>query len=121
MVPVVMIDMHSYGDFQADQTGRAERPDICVGGDNTHTPAWMIEHTRAVFERHGYTTAYNQPYEGSIIPRGLMGNLEYATIMFEVHKRLYLIDQSRGVVDERGFAKLKLALGEAAAILRDEP
>ncbi|RYF03364.1 MAG: hypothetical protein EOO77_31190 [Oxalobacteraceae bacterium] len=119
LMPVVMIDMHSYSDFQADQTGRSERPDICVGGDTEQTPQWMVDRTRAVFERHGYTTTQNRPYEGSMIPRGFLGNPDFSTIMFEVHKRLYLGPDNQPI--PRQFEKLRIALEEGAALLRGEP
>lgn len=114
--PVLLIDMHSYSDFQAGFTGKHARPDICLGTDPDHTAGWMVDEARAVFERHGYTVDVNLPYSGTIVPTGMRGYSDLTAMMFEVNKRLYLnADLTK---NPRGFARLQLALNEATAMIK---
>ncbi|RYD48532.1 MAG: hypothetical protein EOP83_26385 [Verrucomicrobiaceae bacterium] len=115
--PVLLIDVHSYSDFQADFTGRIARPDICLGTDSRRTSQWMIDEARDVFERHGYTVDVNTPYNGTMIPESCQKNPDFFAIMFEVNKRTYLNDDLR-TREPRKFARLQLAMDEAAATLR---
>lgn len=117
-VPVVVIDVHSYSDWQASFTPFPERPDICIGTAH-NTSAWMIETAVSVFRRHGYSVSMNRPYEGAMVSKPYKDNADHCSIMFEVHKRLYLNEINN--IEPRGFRRLQLALNEAAASLRVVP
>jgi N-formylglutamate amidohydrolase len=114
--PVVLIDMHSYSDFQADQTFSAARPDICLGLNTLMKKLPRFKPVKAMLERHGYSVAINAPYEGAIVPRNMDSAPDLACIMFEVHKRLYL--DAAGDIEPRGFGRLQLALNEAVHLLK---
>jgi N-formylglutamate amidohydrolase len=116
--PVVLIDMHSYSDFQADQTFSAARPDICLGVNTVMRRLPPFMRVKEMFERHGYTVAINAPYEGAIIPTGMQNAPDLSCIMFEVHKRVYLDDY--GNTEPRGFGRLQLALNEAVHLLKGD-
>lgn len=89
----LIVDGHSFYDeplpyeYQQDKN----RPDICIGTDDYHTPAYIEEYLCEGFSRRGYSVGINTPFSGTIVP------LEYyhtdarvKSVMIEVNRRLYI-------------------------------
>lgn len=67
----VILDLHSYSKdpFECENKSLS-RPELCVGVDSFHTPAWLEEAVMSVFSPH-FEVAKNTPFSGSYVPGGL--------------------------------------------------
>jgi len=89
-----IIDCHSFPDtpFETDLDKTTERPDICLGVDNFHTPQdWLIE-IKDMFEKAGFSVKINSPYSGTIIPLEFLKNDKVISVMIEINRKLYMKD-----------------------------
>jgi N-formylglutamate amidohydrolase len=109
---VLIIDAHSFParpfSFELDQSD--DRPEICIGTDDFHTPAELTEGAVAWFEREGFAVATNRPYAGSLVPMSrYRKDQRVRSLMVEVRRDLYLQDSSfsRG----QGFQELQRTIG----------
>ena len=92
---VLIIDAHSFPStpLPCDEDQTAHRPDICIGTDAFHTPAWLTEMFVNHFESHGYRVEINRPYKGTIVPtKFYQKDARVLSIMVEINKGLYLDD-----------------------------
>jgi N-formylglutamate amidohydrolase len=94
----IIIDCHSFPSiplpYELDQSDN--RPDICIGVDDFHSPNWLVNRIRNEFEKFGYSTAINKPFSGTIVPmRYYRKNKAVLSVMIEVNRRLYM-DESSG-------------------------
>ena len=90
-----LIDGHSFAEvpFLREIDQRSERPDICLGTQGLHTPAWLVDAVRSVYLEAGYTVELNRPYSGSLVPLEFLDTEpRVQSIMIEVNRRLYLRD-----------------------------
>ncbi len=95
----LIIDGHSFPSvalpYELDQS--VDRPDICIGTDEFHTPAWLRDMVCEEFEKIGYSTAVNKPFAGTIVPIiYYQKQPSVMSIMVEVNRRLYM-DESTGL------------------------
>jgi N-formylglutamate deformylase len=95
----VIIDCHSFPSvalpYELDQS--AIRPDICIGADSLHTPAWLKDLICDEFEKVGYSTTVNKPFAGTIVPMSYyQKEPSVVSIMVEVSRKLYM-DESTGI------------------------
>jgi len=75
------------------------RPEICIGTDAYHTPAWLCDAAVQLFEEAGFTTAINHPFAGALVAGGFYQNdKRVVAMMIEVRRDLYM--------DERKLEKL---------------
>ena len=91
---VLILDLHSYSEEQARHMGKeGPFPDICIGiVDGYYDPKILKLIIRKVEEK-GYSYQINYPYEGSMLPDGVLdGSItgKVISIMLEVNKRVYL-------------------------------
>lgn len=67
----LIIDCHSFPSSplpcELDQS--ANRPDICLGTDEFHTPTWMSELAGALFQKNGFQVELNRPFSGTLVPK----------------------------------------------------
>ncbi|MBO5769949.1 MAG: N-formylglutamate amidohydrolase [Spirochaetales bacterium] len=89
----LIIDCHSFSSvplpYEMEQSN--DRPDICIGTDDFHTPKSLSSLALEYFENKGYKTAINYPYSGSIAPLRHYGkNANVSSIMIEINRGLYL-------------------------------
>jgi N-formylglutamate amidohydrolase len=98
---VIIVDCHSFSSqvrsYESDKN--QNRPDICIGADDFHTPKILVDILKSNFEELGYSVEINSPFSGTIVP------LEYykkdhkvLSVMIEVNRKLYM--------NERTFSKL---------------
>ena len=87
-----IIDCHSFSDkpFETDLIKERDRPDICIGTDDFHTPDWLKTRVVSQFESLGYKVKINNPYSGTIVPlKHYKKNKEVSSIMIEVNRKLF--------------------------------
>lgn len=88
-----VIDCHSFSalplPYEPDQS--RDRPDVCIGTDDFHTPQSLSVALIDAFRRRGYSVAVNKPYAGSIVPlRYYRRDPRVRTVMIELNRGLYL-------------------------------
>jgi N-formylglutamate deformylase len=94
----LIMDCHSFPSvplpFEPDQS--PDRPEICIGADEFHTPEWLQKLLLTLFNSSGFTTAINRPFSGSIVPlKYYQINSRVHSIMIEINRKLYM-DETTG-------------------------
>ena len=89
----MIIDAHSFPPvplpYEADQDG--DRPDICIGSDDFHTPPALTSLAVTLCREAGWTVAVNRPFAGALVPMAYFGtDTRVRAVMIEVNRRLYL-------------------------------
>ena len=98
----LIIDVHSFPSkplpYEPAQT--PERPDICIGTDDYHTPLHMAADALRFFAEKGWTVKKNAPFAGSIVPLPHYGKEpRVASVMVEINRSL-VMDESTGARKE---------------------
>ena len=93
-----ILDMHSFPSrplpYELDQV--RDRPDICLGTDEFHTPEWMADELMQRFSAEGLSVAMNRPFSGALVPlRFFRNDNRVKSVMVEVNRQLYL-DEATG-------------------------
>jgi len=94
----LIIDGHSFPEnplpYEADQ--KPGRPDICIGTDEFHTTEYLASEVGRIFEKAGFSVAFNRPFAGSIVPvKHHRITPAVKSIMIEVNRKLYM-DETTG-------------------------
>ncbi len=115
----LIIDCHSFPGkplpYEFDQS--TERPDICIGTDQFHTPEWLTERCVKLFENTGFKTVVNKPFSGSLVPgKYYRSNKNVLSVMIEVSRKLYL-DESSALKDEN-FGNIQKSLTDVLESLQ---
>lgn len=117
---ILLFDMHSYSDriipavFPRKQ---GETPDLCIGTETQYTPPELAEAVRRRFSEAGFTTDFNYPYAGCLIPNAVMSGrsgTDCAAVMLEINKRTYCDREGRSIPE-----KLERIEGIVRRILED--
>lgn len=108
----LLIDGHSFAatpyPHEPDQSPR--RPDICIGTDDYHTPAWLPDLAVTLFRDQGFAVEVNRPFAGTLVPSGVYRrDARVWSVMIEVNRSLYM--------DERT-AQKRAGFGEFACQMR---
>lgn len=93
----MIMDCHSFTDipFKRDLDKTPDRPDICIGKDDYHTPQDLIDISVNYFQSHGLTVKLNSPYAETIVPlKYYQADKRVLSIMIEINRKLYLEDGS---------------------------
>lgn len=109
---VYIIDCHSFSDkpFKTDIDKELNRPDICIGTDDFHTPEWLLKQIESGFKNHNLTVKINSPYSGTLIPlKYYQTDNRVSGIMIEVNRKLYI---KEGIVDEEKIKYLNNIISE---------
>ena len=93
----LIIDCHSFPasplPYEMNQTG--QRPDICIGTDDFHTPPWLTYNLENAFKALGYSVAINSPFAGSLVPLNYYGKHKSVySIMIEVNRSIYMNEEN---------------------------
>jgi N-formylglutamate amidohydrolase len=115
----VILDCHSFPSkplpYEPDQN--PERPDICIGTDDHHTPGALLEAVKDRCRAEGLSFAVNRPFAGCIVPMAHFGkNRNVCSIMLEVNRRLYL-DEETGK-KSGSFENCRLSVGRLVGAIR---
>jgi len=89
---VFIVDCHSFSGTQLKHEEDSNRPDLCIGVDNEHTPIELVDELVEYFSTNGLTVAINSPFSGTMVPTIYRGNNDVKSIMIEVNRSLYLDD-----------------------------
>jgi N-formylglutamate amidohydrolase len=98
-----ILDMHSFPSrplpYELDQA--SDRPDICIGTDEFHTPARLAEEFVRRFSGEALAVVRNRPFSGTMVPmRYFRNDRRVMSIMVEVNRGLYL-DEATGKAGKR--------------------
>ena len=93
----IIIDCHSFPSvprvYEPEQ--ELNRPDICIGVDEYHTPKELIEILKVQFEKLGYRVEINTPFAGSIVPMDYYKkDKRVISVMIEVNRKLYMNEET---------------------------
>jgi len=89
----IVIDAHSFPKlalpYEMNQGG--DRPEICIGSDDFHTPGQLVDSLVCQFEKAGLTTGVNDPFSGALVPaKHYRKDKRVAAVMIEVRRDVYL-------------------------------
>jgi len=105
-----IIDGHSFPDnpLPCDLDQSSNRPDICLGTDEFHTPGDLVTVLLRACEAEGWSVEINRPYSGTIIPTEFFNiDLRVSSIMIEVNRRLYLRNEPEDVRTSEAFVSVQ--------------
>lgn len=103
----LIIDCHSFPSrplpYEMDQD--PDRPEICLGTCDFHTPDWLKDYARDWMAKH-FSIAMNRPFAGTFVPsRYYRRDQRVSSIMIEVNRSLYM-DEANGNKNE-GFGRIR--------------
>jgi N-formylglutamate amidohydrolase len=115
----VIVDCHSFPSiplpYELDQN--PERPDICLGADEFHTPEWILQMAESCCRTEGLSFAVNRPFAGSIVPlEHFRTNHKVISIMIEINRRLYMNEKTGG--RSHSFDKCRKRVERMIAVIR---
>lgn len=90
---VLILDAHSFpARPQPSALDQAkDRPDICIGTDDFHTPPQLSEALVGSFAKEGFSVKVNAPYAGAIVPTAYyQQEPAVSSVMIEVNRKLYM-------------------------------
>jgi N-formylglutamate amidohydrolase len=93
----VILDCHSFpsNPLSCEPDQNPERPDICIGTDEYHTPGSLLKAVEEQCQAEGLSFAVNRPFAGCIVPMAnYRQNRNVCSIMLEVNRRLYLDEKT---------------------------
>lgn len=105
-----IIDVHSFGTHALpfERHGTDRRPQVCLGADEFHTPARLVEQAIAAFA--GFETIVNEPFRGSYVPlRFYQCDARVHSLMIEIRRDQYM-DETTLEIDPRGFSAIGVGL-----------
>ncbi len=89
----ILLDLHSFNPepIKCDIDKTPNRPDICLGfnEDETKPTENTLKTIKDYLEDNGLKVAYNTPFSGSMT---VNTNIKYKSLMIEINKRCYLIN-----------------------------
>ena len=91
----LLIDGHSFPSsplpHEPDQS--PNRPGICIGTDDFHTPTWFAELAVAVFQERGFSVDVNRPFAGTMVPEPFFRREPRVfSAMIEINRSLYMVE-----------------------------
>jgi N-formylglutamate amidohydrolase len=107
----LIVDCHSFPQqplpYEPDPS--PDRPDICIGTDEVHTPPQLRDALVSTFEGYGYSVALNRPFRGALVPsRFYHHDNNVQSVMIEVNRALYM-NENTGAKSS-GFAEARRGL-----------
>lgn len=114
----IIIDGHSFYDeplpYEYDQD--RNRPDICIGTDDHHTPPEMQNAVCWYFRSMGYSVELNRPFAGCIVPlKYYRSNQRVMSIMIEINRRLYM---DHDMNKTNGYIKVKKDVADVINLIK---
>jgi N-formylglutamate amidohydrolase len=109
----LIIDLHSFPSepFPYEMNPSMERPDICIGTDDFHTPEPLVEKGVRYFEGQGLGVRINEPFAGAFVPtKYYRRDKRVQAIMVEVNRRLYMNERTGEKTP--GFGRVKKVLSD---------
>lgn len=99
----LIVDCHSFGSrpvaWAEDQS--TDRPHICIGTDDHHTPNALAQSLLGIAANLGYDARRDEPYRGCYVPmRYYRKDPRVRSVLIEVRRDLY-VDESTGELNDR--------------------
>ena len=93
----LLIDCHSFPEMplpmELDQN--PNRPDICLGTDAFHTPEWLVQKAKRLFEERGYKVEVDHPFSGVLVPMQFYHQQKTVlALMIELNRKLYMNERT---------------------------
>jgi len=109
----LVIDCHSFPSrplpHEPDQG--PDRPEICLGTDPFHTPAWLASGALKSFTELGFSVELNRPFAGALVPgKHFQTDSRVLALMIEVNRSTYMDESSGRPLPS--FGLLRSRLGE---------
>lgn len=111
-----ILDCHSFPSvpLPSEKDKTPDRPDICIGTDNFHTPPALADALEESLVREGFRVGRNSPFDGSLVPlRYWREDPRVTSVMIEVRRDLYC-DEATGQ-RAAGYADVRASLLRAVA------
>ncbi len=115
----VILDCHSFPSepLPYEHDPNPDRPDVCIGTDDYHTPPWLPAALEGQCQFEGLTYALNRPFSGSIVPlEHYQTNPNVLSIMIEVNRRLYINEKT--CEKSASFDNCRKIVGRMVTVLR---
>ncbi len=114
----LIIDGHSFYDeplpYELNQDHN--RPDICIGTDDYHTPGLVEEELCRYFRQRGYSVEINRPFAGCIVPtKYFRSDRRVSSVMIEINRRLYM---DHNLNKTSGYKQIKEDVANAIGLLK---
>lgn len=89
----MILDGHSFPQeplpFELDKD--LDRPDICIGTSDFHTPACLYDFIEDYMKRKGLVVRCNFPFAGTMIPmKYYLKDIRVISVMIEINRKLYM-------------------------------
>jgi len=93
----LIIDCHSFSSVplphEPDQN--PDRPQLCIGTDNFHTPKWLIQSLKQSAMNLDWTVEINRPFSGTIVPMSAYTKITRVfSVMLELNRSLYMDEKT---------------------------
>jgi N-formylglutamate amidohydrolase len=93
----IILDCHSFPSsplpYELDQD--PDRPDICIGVDNFHTPDALTKIIQDFYAKKQLKAFLNKPYAGTYVPsKFYKTNSNITSIMVEINRRRYMNEET---------------------------
>jgi N-formylglutamate deformylase len=93
----LILDCHSFPSeprpYEPDQS--KDRPDICLGTDEFHTPENLKTVFLENFKNEGFSVKYDSPFAGTFVPKEYFyKNALVSSIMIEINRKLYMDEEN---------------------------
>lgn len=98
----LLLDCHSFASqpLPCDAEQRADRPDICIGTDEFHTPPALAEAFMETYADAGFSVRRDSPFAGAMMAEPFHRTEPRAcALMVEVNRRLYMDEVSGARLD----------------------
>lgn len=91
----LIVDCHSFPNeplpYELYDDAVGDRPDICIGTDDFHTPVKLMNEFVKAFTRMGWRVGVNTPFSGAMVPNKFYRkDPRVMAIMVEVNRGLYM-------------------------------
>lgn len=93
----VIVDCHSFSARPLPHEPNQDpvRPDICIGTDVWHTPAWLGDELVAAASAAGFSVLVDRPFAGALVPLiHYRREPRVRAIMIEINRRLYMDERT---------------------------
>jgi len=95
----LVIDAHSFPSIALpyELNQHHDRPEICIGTDDFHTPESLTTGMTEAFRSAGFDVRLNSPFGGALVPMNRYGkDQRVSAVMIEVRRDLY-VDEITGI------------------------
>ena len=115
----LILDCHSFPllplPYERDQD--PDRPDICIGTDDFHSPPFLVEAARRAIADEGLTYRINRPFIGTLVPSQYWEqDQRVSSIMIEVNRSLYMDEDSGERSDQ--YEQCRVSVGRIVGKIR---